>query len=165
VGHRQAAASVEKAPGQAALVSEPDKSRLRPADVPRGRSAGQVLVWPVWRDAISLLTLILVTVTSTGTVREWNDDDGIGVIDSADTPGGCWVHFSYIVTEGWRSLNPGDQVGFTYEAVPQDGYGYRAVLVWPPGVQPSTQPPPPHHQHGPSAAYKSTLTIHGRTEL
>jgi hypothetical protein len=30
-----AAASVEKASGQAALVSEPGKSRLRPADVPR----------------------------------------------------------------------------------------------------------------------------------
>jgi cold shock protein len=124
----------------------------------RARS-GHVLVWPVWRDAISLLTLILETVTSTGTVREWNDDDGIGVIDSADTPGGCWVHFSCIVTGGWHSLNPGDQVGFTYEAVPQDGYSYRAVLVWPPGVPPSTQPLP-HHQHGPSAAYKSTLTIH-----
>ena len=35
-----AAASVEKASGQAALASEPDKSRLRPADVPRGRRAG-----------------------------------------------------------------------------------------------------------------------------
>jgi len=31
-----AAASVEKASDQAALVCEPDKRRLRPADVPRG---------------------------------------------------------------------------------------------------------------------------------
>ena len=43
-----AAASVEKASGQAALVSEPDKSRLRPADVPRGRRVGRVAGVPLW---------------------------------------------------------------------------------------------------------------------
>ena len=42
-----AAASVEKASGQAALVSEPDKSRLRPADVPRGRRVGRVAGVPL----------------------------------------------------------------------------------------------------------------------
>jgi CspA family cold shock protein len=99
-----------------------------------------------------------VTVTSTGTVQEWNDDDGIGVLVSADTPGGCWVHFSCIVAEGRRSLTRGHQVSFTYEVTPQDGYSYRAVLVWPAGVQPGTQPSSRHH-HGPSAAYQSRLTI------
>lgn len=97
-------------------------------------------------------------MTSKGTVREWNDDRGMGVIDSADTPGGCWVHFSHIVTDGLGSLRMGDQVTFTYEALPQDEFSYRTVLVWPPGVQPGT-PLGERHQDGPSAAYQSRLRI------
>ncbi len=92
-------------------------------------------------------------------MREWSDDLGMGVIDSADTPDGCFVHFSDIVTDGVRSLSPGDEVTFTHEAVPQDGFSFRAVLVWPPGVQPGT-PPRARAQDGPSAAYRSRLTIH-----
>jgi CspA family cold shock protein len=99
-----------------------------------------------------------MTVAITGVVREWDDEGGVGVIDSAETAGGCWVHFSYIVAEGRRSLTPGDQVSFTYEAVPQDGYQYRALLVWPPGVPTGTRRRV-HHHHGPSPAYQSRLTI------
>ena len=96
-------------------------------------------------------------VLSEGTVREWSDDHGWGVIDSADTPGGCWVLFSMIVSAGFRSLRPGDHVTFTYEAPGQDGFNYRAVLVWPPGVRPGTPQRPA--REGPSAAYRSSLTI------
>lgn len=67
---------------------------------------------------------------SEGTVREWSDDEGTGVIDSADTPGGCWVHFSHITTDGFRGFTPGDRVTFTHEAVRQDGFAYRAARVW-----------------------------------
>jgi cold shock protein len=94
---------------------------------------------------------------SEGTVREWSGDRGTGVIDSGDTPGGCWVHFSNIVTDGLGTLTPGDRVTFTHEALRQDGFGYRAVLVWPPDVEPGTSPP--RANDGPSAAYQSTLTI------
>jgi CspA family cold shock protein len=93
---------------------------------------------------------------SDGTVREWSDDQGWGVIDSADTPGGCWVHFSNIVSGGYRSLTPGDRVPFTHEAGSQDGFGYRAILVWPPGAKPAA----PQRQDDHSAAYRSSLTIH-----
>ncbi|HEX4087816.1 MAG TPA: cold shock domain-containing protein [Trebonia sp.] len=94
---------------------------------------------------------------SEGTVREWSGDHGWGVIDSADTPGGCWAHFSVIASPGYRSLKPGDRVAFAYEAPGQDGFSYRAVQVWPPDVSPeSSQPPPPGE---PSAAYRSSLTI------
>ena len=79
------------------------------------------------------------------------------MIDSAETPGGCWVHFSMIVSEGFRSLDPGDHVTFTYEAVGQDGFGYRAVTVWPPGIGPGMPPRPA--SDGPSAAYQSSLTV------
>ena len=99
---------------------------------------------------------------SEGTVQEWSDDQGMGVIDSADTPGGCWVHFSHVVTDGLGTLTPGDQVTFTHEAVPQDGFGYRAVLVWPPGVSPGTPQRAPHD--GPSAAYQSILRLPPRGE-
>jgi len=95
---------------------------------------------------------------SEGTVRDWDDGEGTGVLDSADTPGGCWVHFSRIVTGGLGRLTPGDRVSFTYQAVPQDGYDYRAILVWPPGVTPGAARPPSADQ-GPSAAYRSSLTI------
>jgi cold shock protein len=97
-------------------------------------------------------------MSSEGTVREWNDDRGLGVIDSADTPGGCWFHFSNIVTDGLGTLTPGDRVTFTHEALQQDELHYRAVLVWPPNVEPGT-PPPARTNDGPSAAYQSTLTI------
>lgn len=97
-------------------------------------------------------------VPSTGIVREWNDDQGLGIIDSEDTPGGCWVHFSNIVTDGFRTFAPGDHVAFTHEAVPQDGFHYRAISVWLPGVKPGTLPRV-RRQDGPSAAYHSELTI------
>ena len=72
-------------------------------------------------------------MVSEGVVREWNDDEGYGVIDSPGTPGGCWAHFSSIVMDGYRVLAAGDQVAFTWEEARQDGYDYRAILVWPPG--------------------------------
>src|ERR1700722_20663413 len=65
-------------------------------------------------------------VASEGTVRQWSDERGFGVIDSADTPGGCWFHFSCVVTKELASPRPGDQVTFTYETLPQDGFSYRA---------------------------------------
>jgi cold shock protein len=40
---------------------------------------------------------------SRGTVREWSDD-GYGVVDSADTPGGCWVFHISVAQDGFRAL-------------------------------------------------------------
>jgi cold shock protein len=96
-------------------------------------------------------------VTSTGIVREWREDEGFGVVDSPGTPGGCWVHFSNIVADGYRSLRAGDYVTFTSEPASQDGFEYRAILVWPPGVQPGRPLRPA--DEGTDGAYQSTLTI------
>ena len=71
---------------------------------------------------------------SHGAVREWDENQGFGVIESDDTPGGCWVWHSSIVMDGLHVLTAGERVSFTYEAAAQDGYNYRAVLVWPPPV-------------------------------
>jgi len=77
-------------------------------------------------------------VTSQGIVREWDSDEGFGVINSPDTPGGCWAHFSSLAMDGYRSLTAGDHVTFTHEAASQDGFDYLAIRVWPLRAEPST---------------------------
>lgn len=74
---------------------------------------------------------------SIGVVRQWSDEEGWGVVDCPETPGGCWVHFSHIahhIPNAYRRLSVGDVVEFTWLAVDQDGYDYRAesVRVLPP---------------------------------
>lgn len=102
---------------------------------------------------------------SVGRVREWRGEEGWGVIDSPETPGGCWTHFSAIVMEGYRALAEGDTVTFVHEPAEQDGFRFRAVRVWPQSVGTSGGPSATLH-HGPSSAYQSRLTLHlddGRT--
>ncbi|WP_068797015.1 AAA family ATPase [Pseudonocardia sp. HH130630-07] len=79
-----------------------------------------------------------------GVVREWNDSDGHGVVDSAATPGGCWVHFGAIVADGYRSLTPGGSVTLEWEPVRQDGFAFRGTRVVP-------------HAPGTGSAYRSAL--------
>jgi CspA family cold shock protein len=85
-----------------------------------------------------------------GTVRIWYRDRGWGVIDSADTPGGCFAHFSDLWSEefpkagpgetievsgGFRELIEGGTVDFEWEPTArpgsQDGYSFRATTVRP----------------------------------
>jgi cold shock protein len=93
----------------------------------------------------------------TGTVRFWSDELGWGVLDSDETPGGCWVHFSALRMPGYGRLTAGARVRFEWEAAEQDGYSYRATIAWPDGVDPAlddivrTDP----------TAYRSSLTITG----
>lgn len=83
---------------------------------------------------------------STGTVSIWHGEEGWGVIESADTPGGCWAFYSHIwadalpelkpghsrtIRGGYRELIVGESVDFTWEPVEQDGYSYRAISVTP----------------------------------
>lgn len=64
--------------------------------------------------------------TTRGTVRNWRHEEGWGVIDSPDTPGGCWAHFSHLAMTGYRALKTGQVVELEWEAAGQDGYSYRA---------------------------------------
>ncbi len=73
------------------------------------------------------------TSTVAGTVRSWDDEQGWGVLDAPETPGGCWAHFSVVMMPGYRSLDAGEQVEFAYETPGQDGFDYRAVAVYPAG--------------------------------
>ena len=67
--------------------------------------------------------------TATGAVRTWHDEQGWGVLDADSTPGGAWAHFSTIVGEGFRRLDPGQRVEFDYEPAIQDGFRFQAVTV------------------------------------
>jgi len=64
-------------------------------------------------------------------VRQWSGEDGWGVLDSPDTPGGCWTHFSHIEVDGFRTLATGQVVDLDWESPGQDGYDFRAVRVVP----------------------------------
>ena len=68
-------------------------------------------------------------MVTSGIVREWHDDEGWGVIDAPDAPGGCWAHFSSIETPGYRWLRAGQVVTLEFEAAEQDGCVYRAISV------------------------------------
>ena len=67
----------------------------------------------------------------TGVVREFDPEEGWGVIDSPDVPGGCFVHYSNIDMPGYRVLAAGQHVVFTFETpgFRQDGCPHRALVV------------------------------------
>lgn len=65
-------------------------------------------------------------------VRVWHAEDGWGVVDSAETPGGCWAHFSHVEMDGYKKLTAGQHVGLEWETADQDGFNFRAIRVLPP---------------------------------
>lgn len=90
----------------------------------------------------------------TAVVREWDEAEGWGVLDSPETPGGCWTHWSNVAVDGFRTLRPGEDVRLEWEPADQDGYGYRALRAWPAGVDPVEDDGADHE-----GAYSSKLTI------
>jgi cold shock protein len=94
-------------------------------------------------------------VASSGVVREYHAEEGWGVIDGTDVPGGCWVHFSAIAMDGFRRLVAGQQVSFRAEAAVQDGLTFRAVKVW----TGNREPADPYVGLHKSSAYHSSLTL------
>ena len=104
---------------------------------------------------------ILGLMTSRGKVRVWHAQEGWGVIDSVDTPGGCWAHYSAVLVPGYQGLDTGEAVMFTFEAVEQDGFPFRVAEVWPADRAPVRRR---IEFSGPSPAYSSTLTLTSGTE-
>ena len=79
-------------------------------------------------------------MSSVGRIREWNSDEGWGVIDAADTPGGCWAHFGAAAVDGYADFEAGDPVRFEWESPGQDGFPFRATRLWPEGREPVERP-------------------------
>ncbi|WIM92998.1 cold shock domain-containing protein [Actinoplanes oblitus] len=96
-------------------------------------------------------------MTVIGTIREWNDDEGWGVIDSPRTPGGCWALFSQAAVSGYVSFTAGQSVRLEWESPGQDGWPYRAVRFWPEGQEPVDRFA--DATGGPGGAYHSTLSL------
>jgi CspA family cold shock protein len=94
-------------------------------------------------------------VATVGTVRSWDDEQGCGVVDSDQTPGGCWVHFSQVAMVGYRRLLPGQQVLLDWESADQDGFAFRALAARPLGAEPAPGEPEQRNQ----GAYRSILTL------
>jgi CspA family cold shock protein len=87
-------------------------------------------------------------------VRTWNADEGWGVLDSAETPGGCWAHFSRAAVSGYAAFAARQDVWLEWESPGQDGYPFRAVRFWPIDAEPVDRAT---DESG--GAYHSTLSI------
>jgi cold shock CspA family protein len=65
-------------------------------------------------------------------VRRWYDEEGWGVADAPEAPGGIFIHFSFIDAEGYRSLEDGEVVELQLEGplrFDQDGCRWRGSNV------------------------------------
>ena len=64
-----------------------------------------------------------------GTVKWFNAEKGFGFIANDDGGDDVFVHFSAIVSDGYKTLNEGQQVTFDVEADPKNSSKMRAVNV------------------------------------
>ena len=69
-------------------------------------------------------------MTEQGVISEW-DHGGSGLIESASTPGGCYLSLSALRSPIQWSPTEGDRVGFEYETAEAHGYLFRATKAWP----------------------------------
>ncbi|MEH6796047.1 MAG: hypothetical protein V7694_18115 [Rhodococcus sp. (in: high G+C Gram-positive bacteria)] len=81
--------------------------------------------------------------TSRGRVRRYAVDEGWGIIDSDDTPGGCLIQVLNIHTPS-GTLNAGDEVDFEWEPLPQgvEEELFRAAAVSVRRAGAAKEPPP-----------------------
>lgn len=66
-----------------------------------------------------------------GTVKWFNSEKGFGFISNDDGSGDVFVHFSAIMTDGFKTLAEGQKVTFETEQDPKNSSKLRAVNVRP----------------------------------
>ena len=64
-----------------------------------------------------------------GTVKWFNAEKGYGFITNDANGEDVFVHYSSIISEGYKSLNEGQKVTFDMESDPRDSRKLRAVNV------------------------------------
>lgn len=64
-----------------------------------------------------------------GTVKWFKSDKGFGFITNDETNEEVFVHFSAIVSEGYKTLQEGQKVTFDVEEDPKDPTKKRAINV------------------------------------
>ena len=64
-----------------------------------------------------------------GTVKWFNESKGLGFISNDDGSGDVFVHFSAIVSNGFKTLLEGQKVIFDTETDPKNSSKLRAVNV------------------------------------
>jgi|1186.fasta_scaffold862432_1 cold shock CspA family protein len=128
-------------PADAVLEERPQAADVSGLKTPSSRLPADA--FRRWRtlsaDEIELTAVssvaTVIAVRSTGTVLIWRREEGWGVIDCPDTPGGCFVHFSHLwsdkvpkarpgeaiaVSGGFRELFEGETVDFDWEHANQE---------------------------------------------
>lgn len=65
-----------------------------------------------------------------GTVKWFNEEKGFGFIMDEMSGNDIFVHFSAIITDGFKTLHDGQKVTFDIEADPRDASKMRAVNVY-----------------------------------
>lgn len=66
-----------------------------------------------------------------GTVKWFNADKGFGFIQNDDGSEDVFVHFSAIMSDGYKTLTEGQRVSFETEQDPRNADKVRAVSVQP----------------------------------
>lgn len=66
---------------------------------------------------------------NSGTVKWFNADKGFGFIANDNGGDDVFVHFSSIVTTGYKSLEEGQKVTYDVEKDPKDSRKFRAINV------------------------------------
>lgn len=66
---------------------------------------------------------------NSGTVKWFNATKGFGFISNDDGGEDIFVHFSSILSDGYKVLNEGEKVSFEVEADPKDAGKLRAKNV------------------------------------
>ena len=78
---------------------------------------------------LDIIIIMEVPIMNNGTVKWFNAEKGFGFITNNANGEDIFVHFSAIVSTGYKTLNECQEVTFSIEADPKNSSKLRAVNV------------------------------------